>query len=247
MTNPGEIERIRSLIARGETDAATKEIIALTRAGDREFHNEALLQARRLADLEKRIRKGVVTDESAAASSQKISEALLSMLDQIEARSLPTSPLSIPQTQPSPPGDSVSASPRPDLFISHASEDKGTVAEPLARILSRLGCVVWYDSFQLTLGDSLREEIDKGLRNCRYGVVILSPQFFAKNWPRRELNALLALEDADAKKRILPVWHNVDQKAIALESPLLADRLGVSTKAGLEQVAHQILQVVRPT
>ena len=54
-----------------------------------------------------------------------------------------------------------------DVFISHATEDKAEVAEPLAEALQELGFTVWLDSHELTVGDSIREKIEEGLRNSR--------------------------------------------------------------------------------
>jgi len=131
-----------------------------------------------------------------------------------------------------------------DVFISHAWEDKETVARPLAEALSREGLKVWYDEFALTLGDSLRRSIDRGLAKSKYGVVILSPHFFAKEWPRRELDGLTARE-ASSGKTILPVWHNVTREDVERFSPVLADKLGVSTARGLDTVIQEILRVLR--
>lgn len=36
-----------------------------------------------------------------------------------------------------------------DVFISHASEDKDTVARPLAKALSGTGLSVWFDEFEM--------------------------------------------------------------------------------------------------
>src|SRR5437660_405801 len=94
-----------------------------------------------------------------------------------------------------------------DLFLSHASEDSDFTAR-LARRLAETGLRVWYDGMVLKLGDSLRESIDHGLAHCRFGVVVISPSFFSRNWPQRELNALFAREGG-TKKIILPVWHNI--------------------------------------
>src|SRR5690348_507169 len=92
-----------------------------------------------------------------------------------------------------------------DVFISHASEDKAQIALPLAKRLEADGLRVWLDKHEIRLGDSIRQKIDLGLRNSRYGVVILSPRFFAKKWTQKELDALTALVDVTDKK-ILPVW-----------------------------------------
>jgi serine/threonine protein kinase len=71
-----------------------------------------------------------------------------------------------------------------DVFISHASEDNETVARPLAAHLREAGLRVWLDEHELLLGDSLRREIDRGLAQSRWGVVILSRHFLDKEWPQ---------------------------------------------------------------
>ena len=132
-----------------------------------------------------------------------------------------------------------------DLFISYASEDRGTVAEPLAKALTKEGLNVWFDRFVLILGDSLRETIDDGLSKSRYGAVILSPNFFNKAWPQKELNALVEREVVGVKV-ILPVWHNVTHSDVAKFSPILADKLAISTSRGIEKVVSEIKNVVKP-
>lgn len=132
-----------------------------------------------------------------------------------------------------------------DLFICHASEDKDAFVRPLAKSLVDVGLKVWYDEFSLKLGDSLRQSIDHGLANSRFGVVVLSPGFFNKNWPQNELNGLFSKE-TDAKKTILPVWHEVDRDYVLQRSPMLADRYAVKTSEGLDQVIQKILEVVEP-
>jgi uncharacterized protein YxjI len=86
-----------------------------------------------------------------------------------------------------------------DAFICHASEDKAAVVKPLAELLTKMGFYIWYDEFELEIGDSLRQSVDRGLLNSNYGIVILSKAFFVKNWPQYELNGLAARE-LDGKK-----------------------------------------------
>lgn len=131
-----------------------------------------------------------------------------------------------------------------DVFISHAHEDKQDIAAPLANALREHGLGVWYDEFSLSLGDSLRTSIDRGLRESRFGVVILSPNFFEKHWPVQELNGL-STKERQGHKVILPVWHNVTAHQVRSFSPVLADRLGISTSAGLQRVVQAILVAVK--
>jgi hypothetical protein len=121
-----------------------------------------------------------------------------------------------------------------DVFLSHASEDKQTVALPLTEALRRAGVRVWLDKFQIELGDSLRQKIDEGLANSRFGVVILSEAFLTKHWTGRELDALWALDV------VLPVWHGIDKKALMKYSPLLAGKVGISTTEGIDVLAQII-------
>lgn len=132
-----------------------------------------------------------------------------------------------------------------DVFISHASEDKDDVARPLYEELTKLGFKVWFDEAELELGDSLPAKIDAGLAGCRFGVVILSPRFFAKNWPRKELDGLAAREVGSGEKVILPVWHDVSEEDVRQHSPTLASKLGVPTSSGLTKVVETIVRVLR--
>lgn len=131
-----------------------------------------------------------------------------------------------------------------DVFIAHASEDKGFIT-PLALSLKQRGLRVWYDDFILKVGDSLRREIDKGLAQSRYGVVILSHNFFAKHWPQKELDGLVVKEQL-GEKVILPVWHNIDKEEVAFYSPTLADIVAVKSSIGIEAVANKIIEAISP-
>jgi len=130
-----------------------------------------------------------------------------------------------------------------DIFISHASEDKDSVAIPLCRLLEERGLRVWVDQYQITLGDSLRQKIDEGLSKSKYGVVIISEHFFAKSWTQKELGALFSL-DSNREKSILPVWHRVDYDFVTRHSPTLANIHATTTDKGLKQVSDEVLRAV---
>jgi hypothetical protein len=132
-----------------------------------------------------------------------------------------------------------------DVFISYASEDRDAVARPLASALQASSVTVWIDDQQLEVGDSLRRKIDQGLSRSRFGIVILSRHFFAKEWPQKELDALVAKEDG-REKAILPVWYQVTKADVFSYSPMLADKKAVLVSEGMPKVLGEILRVVRP-
>jgi class 3 adenylate cyclase len=128
------------------------------------------------------------------------------------------------------------------LFISHASEDKDDFVRPLAEQL-RIHYEVWYDEYSVVMGQSLLEEISRGLKSCDYGVVVLSKHFFGKKWPQAELNGLFALEDKD-KKVILPVWKDVNKEEVLGYSAILADRMAARAEEGVPAVVDKIKQAI---
>lgn len=134
---------------------------------------------------------------------------------------------------------SRTAATKHDVFISHASEDKNPFVRDLANEIQGAGISVWYDEFSLKWGDRLRASIDRGLRDCRYGIVVLSPDFFRKDWPKNELEGLFALEE-NGKTKILPIWHNLNKHQIAEFSPMLAGRMAIQSNKPIPEIIERL-------
>ena len=132
-----------------------------------------------------------------------------------------------------------------DAFISHASEDKDDLVRPLAEELIKNGLSIWYDEFKLKVGDSLRRSIDAGLARSKFGIVILSSSFFAKNWPQYELDGLVEKEMA-GNKVILPLWHKVSKNEVMKYSPALADKVALNTAMyTIEELAKELANAIK--
>jgi hypothetical protein len=130
-----------------------------------------------------------------------------------------------------------------DVFVCHASEDK-KYARELVYALQQEGAGVWFDEYELEVGDSIRSAIEKGLADSRFGVVILSHNFFAKHWPQKELDGLTALESSDGRSRVLPVWLDIDQPSVAGYAPMLAGIYALESGKGIQAVATGIIRKV---
>lgn len=132
-----------------------------------------------------------------------------------------------------------------DAFLSHASEDKDAFVIPLVAELEKYGLNIWFDKFTLKVGDSLRRSIEFGLAASRFGIVILSPSFFAKNWPQSELDGLFArqMEGPDV---ILPVWHQITKQDLLKKVPMLVDKRAANSNDGIAAVAKELVRVLRP-
>lgn len=134
-----------------------------------------------------------------------------------------------------------------DVFLSHASEDKDEIARPLKDALEALGLTVWFDEIKIKVGQSIRREIESGIANCRFGVVVLSPHFLSKQWTQAELDALFARKMESGEDLILPIWHHISKDEVLGASPILAGILALnSSLMTIGEMAETIAGVVRP-
>jgi len=160
------------------------------------------------------------------------------------AQESPASRVAVREDPEEPEGDALGGQTW-DVFISHASEDKDAVARPLRDALTRLGITVWLDEAQMRIGHSLRRKIDDGIRSSRFGVVVLSEEFFRKGWTNHELDGLVTRTVA-GEQSLLPIWHDLSADQVRAFSPSLADKVAMSTdEFSIEDIAEQIAEVVK--
>jgi len=114
----------------------------------------------------------------------------------------------------------------------------------LCNALNARGPMSWYADYSLKAGDKIRPLIDFGLARSRFGIVILTKQFLEMRWPENELNDL-AIREVDGKKVILPVWHKIGFRDVYDYSPVLADRVAISTEKGLEYAVKRLWDVAK--
>ena len=131
-----------------------------------------------------------------------------------------------------------------DVFISHASEDKEEVVRPLAQALVENGLKVWYDEFELKIGDSLRRKIDRGLAKSHFGIVVLSKSFIKKGWTNYELDGIITKVNT-GEQVLLPIWHGITKKEVLDFSPSLADKVARNTASyTIEEIAQEIAELI---
>jgi hypothetical protein len=133
---------------------------------------------------------------------------------------------------------------RRDLFLCHAWDDRDGAARELHGLLKSNNATVWFSEEDVGLGKSLLREIDRGLKNSRIGIVLVTPALLksleAEGIADKELSALLATD------RVIPVAHGTTFEALRDVSPLLAARSGLSTEeSSLAEVAAKVADTVR--
>lgn len=131
-----------------------------------------------------------------------------------------------------------------DVFISHASEDKESFVDELVIELQQRNIKVWYDKNCIRWGESLRSKIDEGLRNSKFGIVVLSQAYINKGWTQYELEGLFNIEMTNGKT-ILPIWHNITKSQVQQFSPTIAGRLAMNTTMQTpNEIAQELVQIL---
>jgi TPR repeat protein/Leucine-rich repeat (LRR) protein len=88
-----------------------------------------------------------------------------------------------------------------DVFISHCGDDcKEDFADLVRDDLERAGVLCFLDEPSLEVGKSAAEEMLKAVEEATYGVVIISPDFFEREWCLKELETFVR------RGRIVPVF-----------------------------------------
>jgi hypothetical protein len=89
------------------------------------------------------------------------------------------------------------------IFLCHSSSDKIFV-DRLAFDLEKVNVGVWYDKWEIRVGDSLIEKIQDGLESHDYLAIILSAESVISEWVKKELHSALIKEIAEKKIVVLP-------------------------------------------
>ncbi|MFL5539783.1 MAG: toll/interleukin-1 receptor domain-containing protein [Longimicrobiaceae bacterium] len=92
----------------------------------------------------------------------------------------------------------------PSVFLSHTAVDKPFVRK-LAEVLRLWGCRVWFDEWEIEVGDSIVEKIEHGLAENDFLIVVLSRSSIESRWVRIELNAAFFRQVAEQQIKVVPV------------------------------------------
>ena len=180
-----------------------------------------------MAEEKKLTKAQVEEDKKRFKAQQKVSEAnerkMKSLTQTVQAVQLEQSKLKEIYPLLSVPSEDAY-----DVFISHASEDKVPFVDMLVDELLQRGVKVWYDRHVLTWGRSIRQNIDVGLRQSKFAIIVLSEHYIQKYWTQKEFNALFNL-GSQLGDFLLPIWHNITPERAKEFSPMLSDSFALKS------------------
>lgn len=131
-----------------------------------------------------------------------------------------------------------------DLFICYSSKDKKFV-QKLAEDLKTHGVTVWWDEWEMMVGDSINKKIQEGILKSSYLAVVLSPDSVESQWVEKELNAAYIIELEEHKVFILPMLYRTANIPIFLKDRICAD-FRYSYKEGFFALTKRLIPEIDP-
>ena len=117
-----------------------------------------------------------------------------------------------------------------DVFISHANKDKIEFVDTLNESLEKLGIEIFYDKKALEWGDNWKGSILEGTKKAEFAIIVISENFFGREWTERELAEFLNRQNQDGQKLILPILHNITIHQLQEKYPSIADIQAIDSR-----------------
>ena len=121
--------------------------------------------------------------------------------------------------------------PEYDVFLSHANKDKADLVDELNDSLEKLGVKIFYDKKSLEWGDKWKDRILEGTKKAEFAIIVISENFFDREWTEKELNEFLNRQNRNGQKLILPIVLNITNEDLRNKYPSVADIQAIDSKA----------------
>ena len=110
-----------------------------------------------------------------------------------------------------------------DVFISHASADKEDYVDLLVMSVKLLGVNVFYDKDSISWGDNWKQVILNGTANSEFAIIVISKNFFDREWTEKELDEFLHRQNESGQKIVLPLLLGISVDDMKTKYPNLSE------------------------
>ena len=83
------------------------------------------------------------------------------------------------------------------------------------------------------------------MSNCKYGVIVVSPNFFDREWTEKELKELLSRQSETGNKLILPIAYEIELSDIRKKYKKLSDIQFIdASKYSVQDITIQLAKIM---
>lgn len=112
---------------------------------------------------------------------------------------------------------------RQSVFVSHASANKIEFVDDLVKEIKKLKIKVFYDTDVICWGDNLKEILDNAMNQCTLAIIVISPEYFDREWTEYEIHTLLKRQEDENRKIVLPILYRTSKEELTQHYPMLRD------------------------
>ncbi|MBB6713731.1 toll/interleukin-1 receptor domain-containing protein [Clostridium gasigenes] len=130
------------------------------------------------------------------------------------------------------------------VFLSHSSENKDYIEE-LIPYLNASNLPVWYSEFCIDYGDSIVNEVQKGINSSATVVFLITKEFLESNWCKTEMETFLTrLAYKDDILIISLIDSNIDEKNIPI---FISNKkyLRIKSPYDYKSIANKIMPTIK--
>lgn len=129
------------------------------------------------------------------------------------------------------------------LFISHSSKDKEFVVK-LANDLKALCYDIWFDEWEIKVGECIPTKIEEGIVNSNYVILVLSSNSISSNWVEKEWKTKYWDEINTKQIMVLPILINDCEIPVLLKTKKYAD-FRKNYAIGLVELTSSISPIIK--
>lgn len=96
--------------------------------------------------------------------------------------------------------------------------------------LRKLGINIFYDSEVLSWGDNWKQVILNGTEKSEFAIIVISENFFGREWTERELDEFLKRQNVNGQKIVLPLLYNITFEQLKDKYPTLGEIQAIRTE-----------------
>lgn len=78
---------------------------------------------------------------------------------------------------------------------------------------------IFYDKEELSWGDNWKDRLIEGVDKSEFAIIVISNEFFGREWTEKELNEFLQRQNTSGQKIILPLLYGIDYEDVKNHYP----------------------------